>query len=604
MAGERTVILNVESKLSKILAKPGSVSEKQILDNIFETYADHIDIVKDSYGYDAFYSNILKKEFDTYGIKSEILQGTIPLNPNVISSIKPKFLGRFNHTVVKVGNKVYDPTGISLGRGSVYSVEKFKSDWKTTSILKSLDEKDFIRQLPVRELPSLSGMNTLVVKAAERDKVLGEISARMARYEKFDPVITSELRTLRNNVKDVFNKGLTPSDELMEQLYFLDAETREVLNKMTATYDRVVTPDDFKAVAKIMSEHLAEEVPILKNFTRFLGRLAQDYLQFANPKNSDFNWSSILKTTIRGSKSKGYVLPESISQIFGLPSKKPLSEQFLSRFGVWKPDGTLDEIVNGISSPEDRRTGAKFFKFSISVPTIDLKKAALGKEIKLTEVELFKANKLPKSWTNVPSINFDGKIIEQNFTQNFEEKLVYKNKDGKWITNILQVPQKTEMSVWDQVVNAEGKINDIADATKARTAYAVNSNHSNDATIVKQLHLWGKRNNIPTSSIHDAFLMNTTDMLKGRQALREIYANSLESNTIKKTLDEMLSRGFPKELYQQYLDEAIEIGLIPVVGRSRINGVLMKESDILKKEDILKKVLEGFLSDFGFYGVG
>ena len=41
-------------------------------------------------------------------------------------------------------------------------------------------------------------------------------------------------------------------------------------------------------------------------------------------------------------------------------------------------------------------------------------------------------------------------------------------------------------------------INDIVDAQKARTAFAVNGNHSNDAVIVKRYHLWGQENNIPT----------------------------------------------------------------------------------------------------------
>jgi len=75
-------------------------------------------------------------------------------------------------------------------------------------------------------------------------------------------------------------------------------------------------------------------------------------------------------------------------------------------------------------------------------------------------------------------VNFDGKVVEQNFTQSFEERLRYKDPDGNWIVNILQVPQKTEASWADQIVNRQGKINDIADATHARTAFGVNANHS------------------------------------------------------------------------------------------------------------------------------
>jgi hypothetical protein len=361
---------------------------------------------------------------------------------------------------------------------------------------------------------------------------------------------------------------------------------------MSAQYERVVTPNDFKEIAQIMSEHLREQVPILKEFTRYFGRLAEDYLTHAKPSSSDFDWKTISKTALLGSKQRGYVLPKEVSRLFGLKDNEAVSEKLLKRFGFWKPDGNLSEIIYGIKSPDTRRTGAKYFKVEIA-------------QVKgIYEMEVFYANKLPKSWTNVPWANFDGNIIEQNFTQTFEERLNYIDPNGLWIKNIIQVPQKTEATWWEQTINKSGKINDIADVTKARTAFAVNGNHSNDAVLVKKFHIWGLENNIPTSTIHDAFFANTTDMLKARRALRQIYANSLNKNVIKMTLDEMRSRGLPKELYDKYLEEAIELGLIPVVGRSRVGGKLLQDTDILTREDILKEIPKDFSSDLGWYGVG
>jgi SPP1 gp7 family putative phage head morphogenesis protein len=435
-------------------------------------------------------------------------------------------------------------------------------------------------------------VNTLVVKAADRDKVLNEISARIARYEKFDPETAEELRDLRQNVRDIFNKGLDPGDEILEQLYFLDPKTRDLVEKLSTSYEKIVTPNDFKAIAQIMSEYLAEQVPILKGFTRYFGRLAEDYLANAKPSNADFDWKTIAKTTLVGSKKKGYVLSDNVSQLLGVKAGEPLSEKLLKRFGFWKPNGTLSQIVYGVEAPDVRRTGAKYLK----VDFLQLKT--------LNELEVFYANKLPKSWTNVPWVNFDGKIIEQNFTQTIEERLVYKDKFGNWTTNILQVPQKTEASWWEQVINKSGKINDIADLTRARTAFAVNGNHSNDAVIVKKFHLWGRKNKVPTSTIHDAFFTNAADMLKARQALRESYAEVLNKNVIKMTLDEMRARGLPKELYDKYLEEAIETGLIPIPGRSRVGGKILTEKDILNKSDILREIPKGFSNDFGWYGVG
>jgi hypothetical protein len=398
---------------------------------------------------------------------------------------------------------------------------------------------------------------------------------------------------------------MDPGDEILDQLYFLEPKTKELVEKLSRSYDKVVTPEDFRAIARIMSEYLGEQVPILKDFTRYFGRLAEDYLATSKPSNSDFDWKTITKTSLLGAKEKrGYVLPNRVSELLGLKAGEPVSEKLLKRFGFWEPNSNLYNIIYGVDSPQTRRTGAKYFKTEIKVPTVDIKNAALGKEVTITELELFRANKLPKSWTNVPWVNFDGKTIEQNFTQQFEERLVYKDKFGNWTTNILQVPQKTEATWWDQIANKSGKINDIADLTRARTAFAVNGNHSNDAVIVKKFHLWGKENKVPTSTIHDAFFTNAAKMLEARDALRKIYAEVLAKNVIKMTLDEMKARGLPKELYDKYLKEAIETGLIPIPGKSVVGGKVLTDKDILKEIDILKEVPKGFSKDYGWYGVG
>jgi SPP1 gp7 family putative phage head morphogenesis protein len=384
----------------------------------------------------------------------------------------------------------------------------------------------------------------LVVRASDRDTVLSEISARMARYETLDPEIYEELKALRQDVKDIFNKGLEPGADIIDQLYFLDNRTRDLVEKLSQAYDKVVTPDDFATIAKIMSENLREQVPILKDFTKYFGRLAEEYLATAKPSESSVDLKEAL-----------------LKQVLGVRNERPPS--FLDRVPGWHPNSGLSKLIYGI-----------------------------------------REKKLPKRWTSVPWVNFDGKIIEQNFTQTFEERLRYQDKDGKWITNIIQVPQKTDPTWWEEFLNKADKINDIADAGKARTAFAVNGNHSNDATLVKQFHLWGMKNDVPTSTVHDAFFTNTTDMLKARAALRQIYSNALNSNVIKATLDEMYARGLPREVYYRYLNEAIDIGLIPVVGRSRVGGKLLTDSDILTNKDIMKHVPEGFFEDFGFYGVG
>lgn len=434
-----------------------------------------------------------------------------------------------------------------------------------------------------------SGM--LIVKAADRDAVLAEISARMARYETLDPELYSSLKALRADVRDIFNKGLPPGDEIMDQLYFLDSKTRDLVEKMGRSYTNVVTPDDFQAIAGIMSENLQSQVPILKDFTKFFGRLAEDFLANAKPKDSDIDESALLQTLLLGTKKSGKKLPKWLSAILAIKDES-IKQQLLRKIPGYVPGSTLSKLIEGVAAPTRRRTGFKIGKYSLF--SEDLTKG----------VEIGIANKMDKSWTNVPWVNFDGKVLEQNFTQVFEEKLAYKDADGKWVTNILQVPQKTEGTWWEELRNKEGKINDIADVNKARTAYAVNGNHSNDATIVKQFHLWGQRNKVQTTTIHDAFFTNAAQMLPAREGLKEIYGSAVDKQSILATLNEMRARGLPKELYDKYLNEAIETGLIPVIGRSRINGRLMTKSDILTRSDILTKVPNSFKENRYWYGIG
>jgi hypothetical protein len=52
------------------------------------------------------------------------------------------------------------------------------------------------------------------------------------------------------------------------------------------------------------------------------------------------------------------------------------------------------------------------------------------------------------------------------------------------------------------------------------------------------------------------------------------------------------------------LEEAKDLGLIPVPGKSVVGGKVMKAEDILKREDILKDVPDQFEEDLYWYGVG
>ena len=97
---------------------------------------------------------------------------------------------------------------------------------------------------------------------------------------------------------------------------------------------------------------------------------------------------------------------------------------------------------------------------------------------------------------------------------------------------------------------------------RAGIGMGVNGNHMNDASIVRQFHLWGRRSGVETATIHDAFFTNIGDAAKAKAALREIYADALEGNTIEETLKALRKEGLSRETYNKLRQQAIEDGLI------------------------------------------
>lgn len=440
-----------------------------------------------------------------------------------------------------------------------------------------------------RKLAKILGAdsNTLVVSTGDRDKVLSEISARMARYQKYDPETYSELARLRKDVKDIFSKGQSPGDEIMEALYFLDPETRGIVEKMTRAYDMTVTPDDFALIAKIMSENLAEQAPILRDFTKYFGRLSETFLLKADPEKSNIDFKYEIMRRLFGQA----VVKKPEQKFFDISAVRSLQKKLT--IAGYKPDFSPDET----ELAKSRLITSKFLKEIIQrVPGWNpqgvLNSFLFGVE---------KAD-LSKRWTHSPWVNFDGVTMEQYFTQAFEERISYQTADGEWVTNILMVDQKTAPSVLEELTNASNKMQDISDLAKAKTAYAVNGNHSNDAVLVKRFHSWGKRNNVPTSTIHDAFFTHISDIPRAKEALKLEYSRVADTQNVKATLDEMLRRGLPKEDYDKALEEAIELGIIPVAGRSKIGGRIISESDILKGSDILEALPVG--GNRSWYAVG
>jgi SPP1 gp7 family putative phage head morphogenesis protein len=152
---------------------------------------------------------------------------------------------------------------------------------------------------------------------------------------------------------------------------------------------------------------------------------------------------------------------------------------------------------------------------------------------------------------DIPWVTFDGKIMTQRYRPKIQERIEFRDPvTNRRIANIY------ESSAEDGKLLGKGSLND------ARIGLGVNGNHSNDAVIVRRFHLWGQNNNVQTATIHDAFFTNIGEARRAKDALRTIYADALEGDTIRKTLREMRRQGLSYKSYLRLLKKAKEQGLI------------------------------------------
>ena len=152
---------------------------------------------------------------------------------------------------------------------------------------------------------------------------------------------------------------------------------------------------------------------------------------------------------------------------------------------------------------------------------------------------------------DIPWVTFDGKIMTQRYRPKIQERIEFRDPvTNRKISNIY------ESSAEDGKLLGKGSLND------ARIGLGVNGNHSNDAVIVRRFHLWARKNNVDSGTIHDAFFTNIGEARRAKDALRTIYADALEGDTIRKTLKEMRRQGMSYRTYQRLLKEAKDQGLI------------------------------------------
>jgi len=177
---------------------------------------------------------------------------------------------------------------------------------------------------------------------------------------------------------------------------------------------------------------------------------------------------------------------------------------------------------------------------------------------------------------DIPWVTFDGKVLYQRYRPKVQTAINFIDPvTGRRVKNIYQ----------DSVT--DGNLIGKSSTIRASIGLGVNGNHMNDASIVRQFHLWGKKNNVPTATIHDAFFTNIGDATKAKLALREIYADALDGDTIRNTLKQMRKEGMSEETYQRLVKQATEDGLIDPPNK-------------IKRSDILAPIPKGM----DWYGIG
>jgi len=149
----------------------------------------------------------------------------------------------------------------------------------------------------------------------------------------------------------------------------------------------------------------------------------------------------------------------------------------------------------------------------------------------------------------IPWVTFDGKTLYQDYRPKIQQEIrFYDPQSKRYIRNIYQ------MSAEDGKLLGKGQVGDV------RLGLGVNGTHADDASVVRQLHLWGRRTGTPTSTIHDAAALNINEIEPLLTEVRDIYKRFASYPKVKNTLDALRADGLPDELYFKYLKEARDLG--------------------------------------------
>ena len=253
----------------------------------------------------------------------------------------------------------------------------------------------------------------------------------------------------------------------------------------------------------------------------------------------------------------------------------PIGSRLLKEAAAIHPD--TEDFVNKMYNARKGVIGPKDFDEISRIMSKNLSQRA-----PVTDSFIIFWKKVAKSYVketknvDIPWVTFDGKVMKQRYRPKLQERIEFTDPiTGRKVANIYEAAAE------------DGKLLGKSSIQDAAIGLGVNGNHSNDAVIVRRFHLWGRKKNIGTGTIHDAFFTNISHSEQAKEQLRTIYADALGGDTIRKTLKAMRAEGMSNKTYNELLKEAKELELID-------------PKDPLLRKDIIAPLKEGY----DVYGIG
>ena len=398
--------------------------------------------------------------------------------------------------------------------------------------------KTYVTQLPVEIDASASGAQ--IIALSTRDRGLGWESNVVATPKKnrlydtiaMDAVSDPRFQRINDLVDDITWEDLSKAAKAQNMVAFYGAGQATQATNLTDKFASVLLGKDKLVVVKRRTSDTPKEALVLNDINKSIDNHIKDAERI--------NATEVVREL--------QDLKDEINAV--VLKEAPIGTRMLHMSKDVHPD--VEEFVEKLTAGRSKLIGPNEFKLISDIMSDHMRRRA-----PVTDNFIGFWNGAAKEFiedtgkVDIPWVTFDGKTLYQRYRPVLEERIEFTDPvTGRRVYNVYKD------SVTDGKFKGKSSIND------ARTGYGVNGNHSNDAAIVRQFHLWGRKNDVKTATIHDAFFVNVGEAAGAKNALRHLYADAVESETILKTLQAMRKEGLSEKAYQKLLNKAIEDGLI------------------------------------------